>query len=79
MYTSYEQRLEFLHQFIDGSLAYHKNLPNAKLTKGDGWQLYSAGLGFEVGEESHGLIISLLWVVLCFLQVAAQRSTVQSV
>jgi len=36
MYTSYEQRLEFLHQFIDGSLAYHKNLPNAKLTKGDG-------------------------------------------
>ena len=42
MYTSYEQRLEFLHQFIDGSLAFHKNLPDAKLTKGDGWQLYSA-------------------------------------
>jgi hypothetical protein len=46
MYTSYEQRLEFLHQFIDGSLAFHKNLPDAKLTKGDGWQLYSAGLSF---------------------------------
>jgi hypothetical protein len=33
-------------------------------------------LGFEVGEESHGLIISLLWVVWGFLQVAAQRSAV---
>jgi hypothetical protein len=46
MYTSYEQRLEFLHQFLDGSLAFQKKLPNAKLTKGDGWQLYSSGLNF---------------------------------
>jgi hypothetical protein len=46
MYTSYEQRLEFLHQFLHGSLAFQKKLPNAKLTKGDGWQLYSSGLNF---------------------------------
>jgi hypothetical protein len=46
MYTSYEQRLEFLHQFLDGSLAFQKKLPNAKLTNGDGWQLYSSGLNF---------------------------------
>jgi hypothetical protein len=26
-------------------------------------------LGFEVCEESHGLIISLLWVVLWFIRV----------
>ena len=46
MYTTYEQRLAMLHQFLDGSLAFQKKLPNAKLTKGDGWELSSSGLGF---------------------------------
>jgi hypothetical protein len=46
MYTSYEQRLELLHQFLDGSLRFQRKLTNAKHTRGDGWELYSAGLNF---------------------------------
>ncbi len=48
MHTSYEQRLEFLHQFLDGSEAFHAKLPNAKVIKGDGWELTAGDSRFPM-------------------------------
>jgi hypothetical protein len=52
------------------------SLPFKELCLVDSVGALCCPLGFEVCEESHGLIISLLWVVLGFLVVAAQRSAV---
>jgi len=41
MHTSYEQRLEFLHQFLEGAEVFHTNITNGALIKGDGWEVSS--------------------------------------
>jgi len=46
MYTSYEDRLSFLHQFHQGAEAFQAKIPEAVIKKGDGWKLASIGSGF---------------------------------
>jgi predicted GNAT family acetyltransferase len=48
MHTSYEQRLELLQQFSQGSEAFQKNIPDAMQIQGDGWQLTSIGSRFSI-------------------------------
>ena len=48
MHTSYEQRLEFLHQFLEGAEVFHTNITNGALIKGDGWEVSSSGSRFAM-------------------------------
>ena len=48
MHTSYEQRLEFLHQFLDGAEVFNTKLSYAKIIKGDGWEVSSSGSRFAM-------------------------------
>ncbi len=52
VHTTYEQRLEFLHQFLDGSESFTSKLPTAKIIKGDGWELSSSGSSFAMFNAS---------------------------
>ena len=52
MHTSYEQRLEFLHQFLDGAEVFNTKLSNATIIKGDGWEVSSSGSRFAMLNQS---------------------------
>jgi hypothetical protein len=52
MHTSYEQRLEFLHQFLEGAEVFNTKLSNAKIIKGDGWEVSSSGSRFAMFNQS---------------------------
>ena len=52
MPTSYERRLEFLHQFLEGSEVFHTNITNGALIKGDGWEVSSSGSRFAMLNQS---------------------------
>ena len=52
MHTSYEQRLEFLHQFLEGAEVFNAKVATAKLIKGDGWEVSSSGSRFAMLNQS---------------------------
>ena len=52
MHTSYEQRLEFLHQFLEGAEVFNTKIATAKLIKGDGWEVSSIGSRFAMFNQS---------------------------